>query len=244
MPRQIRFQLAEIAHHVVQRGHNRQPVFFADEDHSYYLECLSDAAQRFGCRIHAYVLMPNHVHLLVTPSQPSGISRMMQSVGRRYVRYINFRHLRTGTLWEGRYRASLVSGGEYLLRCYRHIETNPVRALLAGDPADYRWSSCRHNLLGKPDFCVSPHPDFLALGAQARERQLAYRALLQAPLDNDALRQIRSALLGSRAYGSPQFEKELEALLQRRITPARRGRPPKARAQPETTVERPLRQAA
>jgi putative transposase len=149
MARKPRIALAGYAQHVVQRGNNRQATFFAEADYRYYLDCLAEASAKYDCALHAYVLMTNHVHLLVTPNQTDGIARMMQSVGRRYVQYVNYCNKRSGTLWEGRYKASLVQSERYLLVCSRYIELNPVRAGMVTRPEAYRWSSYRANALGE-----------------------------------------------------------------------------------------------
>jgi len=145
MARKPRVFLQGVAQHVVQRGNNREPCFFAEADYQFYLECLAESATKYACQLHAYVLMTNHVHLLVTPENESSLSGMMQSLGRRYVRYVNHTYKRTGTLWEGRYKSSLVQSENYLLTCSRYIELNPVRANMVETPAEYRWSSYGHN---------------------------------------------------------------------------------------------------
>ena len=151
MPRPLRIDFPGIPQHVIQRGNDRQPCFFDDADYLCYRSELRDMARREGCAVHAYVLMTNHVHLLLTPLQPGAVARTMQSLGRRYVRYINATYGRTGTLWEGRYKASLVGDGDYLLRCHRYIELNPLRAGMVADPCDYRWSSHRALAFGEAD---------------------------------------------------------------------------------------------
>jgi putative transposase len=150
MARLSRFVLPGQPQHIIQRGNNRQNVFFAEDDYRFYLEKLADACRKYDCRLHSYVLMTNHVHLLITPMTETGIGKVMQSLGRSYVQYVNFRHRRTGTLWEGRYRATLLDSERYLLTCHRYIELNPVRAGMVADPAAYPWSSYRHNALGEP----------------------------------------------------------------------------------------------
>jgi len=155
MARKPRFNVIGVPQHVIQRGNNREPCFFAEEDYRYYVECLEESAKKFGCLIHGYVLMTNHVHLLVTPQVDYGVSQMMQSVGRKYVRYINYQYRRTGTLWEGRYKASLVDSENYLLTCMRYIELNPVRAGMIELPGEYRWSSYSTNGYGKEDACIT-----------------------------------------------------------------------------------------
>ena len=161
MTRLPRIALPSIPQHVIQRGNNRQPCFYADDDYHFYLECLGEAARKYHVSIHAYVLMTNHVHLLLTPAAMTGVSQVMQTLGRRYVRYINHTYRRSGTLWEGRYHASLVQADHYLLTCYRYIELNPVRAGMTDDPAGYRWSSYRCNALGQPDKLIEPHEYYL-----------------------------------------------------------------------------------
>jgi len=166
--------------HVIQRGNNRAAIFRAEGDYRFYLEKLRVAAEKHDCDIHGYVLMTNHVHLLVTPHDEIGIGKMIQMLGRYYVQYFNRRYKRTGTLWEGRYRATLIDSEQYLLTCLRYIELNPVRARgLADRPGDYPWSSYQHNALGKPDPLLTPHLQYQRLGATAGERRGAYRQLFR-----------------------------------------------------------------
>src|SRR5699024_2265711 len=174
MPRQPRYNITDVPQHVIQRGNNRQPVFFAGNDYLVYLEQLGEAAAKHQCDIHAYVLMTNHVHLLMTPHKPDGIAKTMQSLGRRYVYYVNRTQQRTGTLWEGRYRASLIDSTRYLLACYRYIELNPVRAEMVAQPADYRWSSYRAHAMGQLDALITDREEYLSLGHTPNERQRAY----------------------------------------------------------------------
>ncbi len=152
MPRKARFNLLGVPQHVIQRGNNREPCFFSEADYIRYLEDLQTAADKHECHIHAYILMTNHVHILVTPFKDMGISLMMQSLGRCYVKYINHAYQRTGTLWEGRYKASLVDSERYLLTCMQYIESNPVRASMVEHPGDYRWSSYSYNAYGRTSF--------------------------------------------------------------------------------------------
>ena len=179
--------------HLIQRGNNRTASFHDRHDFAFYLRVLHDVSRRAGCAIHAYVLMTNHVHLLVTPETEGGPARMMQGVGRRYVRYFNERRGRTGTLWEGRYRSTLVDSDRYFLACSRYIELNPVRAGIVADPAAYGWSSFRRNAMGRDDRVITPHATYRALGSCAAERCAAYRALFDAPLGSDTLDAIRGA---------------------------------------------------
>ena len=191
MPRQHRYIAPGVATHVTQRGNNKGRCFFCAEDFEFYLAVLERSSRRFGCAIHAYVLMSNHSHLLVTPEDAQGISQMMQMIGRCYVRYLNTRYHRTGTLWEGRFRSSVVAFDPYLLTCYRYIELNPVRAGLAHAPDRYMWSSHHHNAAGASDSIITPHPLYEKLGANARDRQAAYRALFRNYIEERTLDVIR-----------------------------------------------------
>ena len=169
MARLPRIDMLGIPQHLIQRGNNRGVCFFADEDYVFYLECLNKAAKKYDCSMHAYVLMTNHVHLLVTPETKGGLSVMMQSVGRSYVRYINGHYRRSGTLWEGRYKSSLIESERYLLTCYRYIELNPVRAGMVSFPGDYRWSSYHCHARGSVGGgMVTDHALFTCAGARAR----------------------------------------------------------------------------
>jgi putative transposase len=163
--------------HVIQRGHLHAPCFFGDEDCVAYLGWLGRYASRYGCSVHAYVLMGNHVHLLLTPSRENGVAGLMRALGERYARYVCELHDRKGTLWEDRYRAFPVHAGRYLLSCMRYIELNPVRARVVEWPGQYRWSSFRANALGQDDALLTPHAHYSALGRGAGPRQAAYRAL-------------------------------------------------------------------
>lgn len=227
MPRQPRADLAGIPQHVVQRGNDRQPCFFTDIDRVRYLDELREIAFRENCAVHAYVLMTNHVHLLITPTQAGQVARVMQALGRRYVRYVNDRYHRTGTLWEGRYKACLVDSEIYLLRCYRYIELNPLRARMVADPSHYRWSSFASNALGQPDPLIQPHRAYLDLGATSPERREAYRNLVMEHVTSDELDELRRHLQSQHAYGSERFRSAIETQLARRVGPARIGRPRK-----------------
>lgn len=165
--------------HVTQRGHNREPIFFTPRDRAAFLVDLSEAAAQHGCAVHAYVLMTNHVHLLLTPAEADGPSRLMQALGARYVGYVNRTYGRTGALWDGRFRSTVPDSDRHFLACSRYIELNPVRAGLVSDPADYPWSSFRANALGETDAVLSPHTLYLGLGAAATARQQAYRSLFE-----------------------------------------------------------------
>lgn len=227
MPRQPRIDLPGIPQHVVQRGNDRRPCFFQSIDHVRYLDELRDAATRAGCAVHAYVLMTNHVHLLVTPGDTAQVGQMMQALGRRYVRYINDRYRRTGTLWEGRYKACPVENDDHLLRCYRYIELNPVRAAMVATAADYRWSSHAANAMGQPDPLLTPHARYLALGLDEASRLDAYRAWVAAAVSAEELELIRLRLQRQHALGTDRFRAMIEDQLQRRAGPAKIGRPSK-----------------
>jgi putative transposase len=228
MPRRPRTYLPGIPSHVVQRGNNREPCFFADSDYQFYLECLKDALERYRVALHAYVLMTNHVHLLMTPTSPPGISRVMQSVGRRYVQYVNLTYRRSGTLWEGRHKASLVQADTYLLKCYRYIELNPVAADMVHHPADYRWSSYRAHAHGEANALIRDHELYESLGTFSAERQHAYRELFRYSLDTRDIHAIRSGIRFGTPLGNERFKAQIEVALGRKLTQPTRGRPRKA----------------
>ena len=213
MPRKPRIYLAGVPSHVVQRGNHRNTCFFATDDYDFYLVCLGEACRRYTVSLHAYVLMTNHVHLLMTPSTPEGISRVMQLLGNRYVQYVNRTYRRTGTLWEGRHKSSLVDAERYLLSCYRYIELNPVRARMISHPADYRWSSYQHHANGQENPLIIDHETFLRLGRSVAERQHAYRALVSANLDERHIRAIRQSAALSMPLGDERFKSHIETLL-------------------------------
>ena len=224
MPRQPRLDIADIPQHIVQRGNDRQPYFFNDVDRARYLPELREIALREHRVVHAYVLMTNHVPWLITPSAAGQLAHLMQSLGRRYVRYVNDRYHRTGTLWEGRYKSSLVDGEIYLLPCYRYIELNPVRARMTSDPQHYSWSSHASNAFGRDDQLIHLH-SYLALGNSHQERCAAYRTLAMETLLQDDLDAIRTHLQRQHALGPDRFRLTIEAQLARRAGPAKIGRP-------------------
>ena len=223
MARLLRICPPGIPQHVIQRGNNRQVCFAADEDFAAYAHWLHESSGKFGVAIHAWVFMTNHVHLLVTPQEEAAISRMMQWVGRQYVRYFNRAHQRSGTLWEGRFKSCVVDAETYLLACQRYIELNPVRANMVTDPAHYRWSSYQSNGLGKTSKLCKPHDVYLRLGRAQRERLVCYRALFTGHLDDAVLGDIRAATQKGLALGSDRFKKQVAALTGRRVTPRKRG---------------------
>ena len=227
MPRRPRIHLPGVPIHLVQRGHNRDACFFTDEDFLAYREWLGEALKKTGCALHAYVLMTNHVHLLLTPPTGEAVSQLVMSLGRRYVQYINKTYRRTGTLWDSRYKSSLVHDEDYLLLCQRYIELNPVRASMTDDPALYRWSSYRANGLGQSDTLLTPHELYLGLDADAVARQAAYRSLFRSELDHEALADIRLALNQGQPLGKGRFLDRVENMLGRRCEVRPRGRPRK-----------------
>ena len=204
MPRQPRYRIAGLPQHVVQRGNDRQATFRLGHDFALYRHYLAEAAEQHHCRIHAYCLMRNHVHLFVTPLVPDAIGKMIQSIGRRYVYHFNRAYGRTGTLWEGRYKATLVQDDAYALACYRYIELNPLRAALVEHPAQYPHSSYRHNALGTADFLISAHQVYLALAETPFGRREAYRHLFDDVLDEAMVEKIRRTTQACRVLGSDE----------------------------------------
>jgi putative transposase len=225
MARLSRLDFPGIPQHVVQRGNDRQPCFAADDDYVHYRQELGEAARRFGCALHAYVLMTNHVHLLVTPTEQGAVSRMMQALGRRYVACFNARYRRTGTLWEGRFKSSLVDSERYVLTCYRYIELNPVRAGMVHAPGEYRWTSHAHNAYAWLDPRVTPHACYQQLAATPLARCVAYRALFDGIIPDMDLTEIRAHIQQQRAWGSDRFRAQIEALAGRVVGVRPRGRP-------------------
>jgi len=231
MARGPRLALPGVPLHVVQRGNNRGACFVSDSDRRLYLQCLADAAVEHRCRIHAYVLMPNHVHLLVTPEAGDGAGLMMQELGRRYVRLFNDTHKRTGTLWEGRYKAAMIDSERYFLTCQRYVEQNPLRAELVARAGDYRWSSHRHSAFGVSNPLVTRHEVFNALGRDEHERRAAYAALFAEPIPPKDIDKIREATNKGWPLGSEVFVRRIEAALGRPARPQKRGPKPAGREQ-------------
>lgn len=230
MPRKPRVYLPGVPCHIIQRGNNRDATFFADQDYQFYLECLYDAICRYQVDVHAYVLMTNHVHLLMTPAYKESISLVMQSVGRRYVQYINKEYQRTGTLWESRHKASLVDAEKYLLSCSRYIEMNPVSANMVEHPSKYRWSSYLCNARGKANRLICSHETYNRLGLCEYSRQQAYAALFKHLLDPTEVQLIRNAARFSMPTGDSRFKTQIEQALKRKVGHAHRGRPRKTRS--------------
>lgn len=225
MPRRPRVILPNVPQHIIQRGNNRQACFFADEDYLSYLEWLKEYSDKTECKIHAYVLMTNHVHLLVSTEKTEAVGAMMKALGQRYVQYINKMYQRTGTLWEGRYKSCPTQAETYLLACQRYIELNPIRANMVEHPAEYRWSSYANNAQGAESQIITPHPLYEALGLDASARQAAYRELFRYALDVGLVDEIRKATNGNYALGNALFVQQIEEALGRRVTAGKAGRP-------------------
>ena len=225
MPRRARLTVAGIPHHIIQRGNNKQACFYTENDYLAYLSWLRDYSILCECQVHAYVLMTNHVHLLVTPTEAGQLGLMMKRLGQRYVQYINRTYQRSGTLWEGRFKSCITSEASYILSCYRYIELNPVRACMVNHPAHYPWTSYRINAKGEYSCLVRPQQVYKSLGGNSQRRQVAYRGLFQSEMNSDSLDQIRKATNGNFALGSERFSRQVEQALGRRVTPGKSGRP-------------------
>jgi putative transposase len=223
MPRALRIIFPGVAVHVIQRGNNRTACFRHDADYLVYLSHLRQLSAKHGCEVHAYCLMTNHVHLLLTPQSVESCSALMRDLGQRYVQYFNARHARTGTLWEGRFRSCLVESARYVLACYRYIELNPVRAAMVNHPAAYLWSSFAVNSGARRDPFVSPHAEFAALAAEGPQRHAAYRGLFDSQLDEPLLRAIREATNGGYPLASDSFKSKVMTPLGARTAPGKPG---------------------
>lgn len=224
MPRLRRFLAPGVPVHVTHRGNNRTETFYCDDDRLRFLSLLTEAAKGFHLDIHAFSLMSNHVHILATPRLPTSVSDTMQAVGRAYVLWFNRKHGRTGTLWEGRFRSTVVDTERYLLVCMRYIEENAPRAGMVSHPADYPWSSYRANALGIPDSIITPHGVFIALGNSLESRHAAYQRLFSRPINDQELSAIRQATHGAWALGDEAFGLRIEQTTGRRARPLRRCR--------------------
>lgn len=225
MARLPRLTVPGYPHHIIQRGNNRQPIFASTEDHQKLLGLLEEFSKKFGVAIHSYVLMSNHFHLLATPDSAEGVPRMMQALGRSYVRYFNTRHARTGTLWEGRYRSTLIQADRYLLACMVYIDLNPVRAGMVADPADYPWSSHLFYVGRRSDKLVTPHPLFWELGNTPFARDAAYAELVGSGISSEKERALTESALRGWALGEPDHIADLQRRTERRLGKARAGRP-------------------
>jgi len=225
MPRRARISLPGIPWHIIQRGNNRSACFYTDEDYHRYLDTLKEQANNHGCLIHAYVLMTNHVHLLLTPRKQNSASLLMKHLGQTYVQYINKTYRRSGTLWEGRFRSCLAQNEGYVLACYRYIELNPVRAAMVNHPGDYPWSSYRVNADGKQSDLITPHEQFIKLGETDSLRRISYQELIRGHMDTDLINNIRISTNGNYVLGNDRFKEEISTMLNRRVVPGKAGRP-------------------
>lgn len=212
------------AHHIIQRGADRRPIFLDDEDHEIFMRRLAEASKTFKVAIHAYVLMPNHLHLLATPADETGLARMMQWVGRHYVPYFNKKYRRFGTLFQGRYRATLIDSELYFMLCSRYIELNPVRSGICSRPEDFRWSSYAHHAGIAPDPLVTDHALYWSLANTPFGREAAYRALAEQAISLLEATELSNATLKGWALGSDKFKSRIEKLTSRRVTPEKGGR--------------------
>ena len=230
MARLARYVIPGQRQHIIQRGNNRQVIFAAEADYQFFRDALVEAANKHRLTIHAYVWMTNHIHLLATPQLGHSISKVFQSVGRHYVQYFNAAYRRTGTLWDGRYRATVVASERYLLTLMRYLELNPVRAAMVKHPKEYPWSSYRHNAFGErgPNAeWIEPHEEYIGLGKNAADRHSAYRQLFRAALSGDDRKKIRECTHKGWALGGERFREQIEILAQRRAASKGVGRPRK-----------------
>ena len=227
MARLPRLSVPGHPHHVIQRGNNRQPIFQTDADRLLFLELLRESAAAHGLAVHAYVLMPNHFHLLATPAVEGALSRSLQALGRRYVRQFNQAHGRSGTLWEGRFRAALLQAERYLLPCMVYLDLNPVRAGLVAQAQDYPWSSHGHYAGSRVDKCLTPHPLVWQLGNTPFDRESRYRDWVQQGLSVEQQQAFTRSALAGWALGDPDFVARLQQATPRRLTQSSPGRPPR-----------------
>lgn len=225
MARLPRLTVPGYPHHIIQRGNNRQAIVGDRADYELLLGLIDEHARKNAVALHAYVLMSNHFHLLATPETAEGIPQMMQAVGRRYVRHYNLRHARTGTLWEGRYRSTLIQAERYLLACMVYIDLNPVRAGMVDDPADYHWSSHQYYVGRRGDRLVTPHPLYWALGNEPFAREQAYAELVRSGISQDQQRALTDSALRGWALGEPDYVADLQRRTARRVVRAQAGRP-------------------
>jgi putative transposase len=225
MPRLTRIAPVGVPQHVIQRGNNRQICFGSESDMAAYINWLKEYAEKYDVEVHAWVLMTNHVHLLCTPKRDFAISKMMQSLGRSYVRYFNYSYGRSGTLWEGRFKSCLVESENYLLEVYRYIELNPVRANMVDEPSKYKWSSYQCNALGKESSLRTPHALYKQLGCSKLERQSCYRELFKVHVSERLISELRKATHSGLALGGENFVKKIETLRNTHVSERSVGRP-------------------
>ncbi|MBG9389705.1 REP-associated tyrosine transposase [Caenimonas aquaedulcis] len=225
MARLPRLTVPGYPHHIIQRGNNRQAIFAGTQDYETLLAMLEEYAKKSAVALHAYVLMTNHVHLLATPETVEGIPQMMQAVGRRYVRYFNQKQSRTGTLWEGRYRSTLIQAERYLMACMAYIDLNPVRAGIVADPAEYAWSSHRHYIGLRNDKLLTPHPLYWELGNTPFAREAAYAEMVGSGVSAAQQKALTESALQGWALGEADYVADLQRRTERRVSRGRAGRP-------------------
>lgn len=238
MSRRPRLSIAGAPLHIIQRGINRNACFFKKEDYLFYLKILHEQSVKQGCAIHAYVLMPNHIHLLLTPRKKNSASLLMKYLGQFYTQYINKTYQRRGTLWEGRFRSCMLDESDYILLCSRYIELNPVRVGIVSNPEEYRWSSYHANGSGKKNPLLTLHESYRRLGSTIAECQESYRNQFQEKIEENMLKQIRFATNGNYVLGGERFKSDLEKILPCRVRPGRAGRPKK------TTVDNDIKNSS
>jgi putative transposase len=226
MPRQARFVVPDIALHVIQRGHNRTATFREDTDYMVYLATLAELLKNGACTLHAYCLMTNHVHLLLTPANVNACATLMRNLGQRYAQYFNRRYARSGGLWEGRFRSCLVDSAAYVVACHRYIERNPVRAAMVEAVASYRWSSYRGNVGHALNKLLTPHVEYLALGMDSNARHRAYQQMVAEGDEPGFLAAIREATNGGLSLVDPVLKSKLEANTGRRLEHKKPGPKP------------------
>lgn len=229
MARLPRLVLPNHPHHIIQTGNDNQHIFRVPDDYQHFLTWLKESAREFKVAIHAYVLMPNHLHLLATPSSAEGLAQTMQRVGRYYVPWYNAKYARSGSLFQGRFKTSLIDAQQYLMLCSRYIESNPVRSQLVSDARDYPWSSFAHHAGLRPDAVITDHALYWALGNTPFQREAAYIELSQPSLSTVEMTLVDAAVLKGWPLGSDAFKTELQHRAKRQVLPAKRGRPFKIR---------------
>ena len=237
MARLPRLTLPGYPHHVIQRGNNRQAIFASPSDYQSLLDLLCDNAKKFDVAIHAYVLMGNHFHLLATPQTQDALPQMMQAVGRRYVRLFNDANARTGTLWEGRYKSTLIQSDRYLLACMAYIDLNPVRAGMVAQPADYPWSSHGHYTGLRSDRLITPHPLYWELGNTPFAREVAYADLVRGGVTERQQADLTQSALRGWALGEADFVADLQKRTERRVMKGRPGRPVSGQGSEEKQIK-------
>ncbi|MBL4827423.1 MAG: transposase [Spongiibacteraceae bacterium] len=239
MARLPRLHLADIPQHIIQKGHNNLPCFFDESDYLFYLESLKIAADQYKVEVHAYALLSNSVQLIATPRISNAIASMMQSLGRRYVQYINHRYQRSGTLWSGRYKSSLIDSEAYLLSCYRYVELQPLYQGITDSPEKYRWTSFHHHTQTKPNHLIYDHRLYHALGENKEDRANHYRETFKQVFDTRLKEFIAETVSMGKILGDDKFKEKIEEIANIRLRPKKRGRPPKKKQTTSNTDKHP-----